>query len=62
LIEDTKIVVSALYGMIQPGESSALAVRILFFIDPKGIIIAIIYYPLSMRRNFDELYRTLIAM
>ena len=38
------------------------AVRAVFFIDPKGIIRAIIYYPLSLGRNFDELYRALIAM
>lgn len=52
------------YGMIQPGESSTKAVRVVFFIDPKGIIRAIIYYyyPLSLGRNFDELYRALIAM
>jgi peroxiredoxin (alkyl hydroperoxide reductase subunit C) len=31
-------------------------------VDPKGIIRAIIYYPLSLGRNFDELYRILIAM
>jgi peroxiredoxin (alkyl hydroperoxide reductase subunit C) len=50
------------YGMIQPGESSTKAVRAVFFIDPKGIIRAIIYYPLSLGRNFDELYRVLVAM
>ena len=50
------------YGMIQPGESSTKAVRAVFFIDPKGMIRAIIYYPLSMGRNFDELKRALIAM
>lgn len=54
--------VSALYGMIQPEESSTQAVRAVFFIDPKGIVRAIIYYPLSIGRNFDELYRELIAM
>lgn len=48
--------------MIQPGESSTKAVRAVFFIDPKGIIRAIIYYPLSLGRNFDELMRALIAM
>jgi peroxiredoxin (alkyl hydroperoxide reductase subunit C) len=37
-------------------------VRAVFFVDPKGIIRAIIYYPLSIGRNFDELYRALIAM
>ena len=32
------------------------------FIDPRDIIRAIVYYPLSMGRNFDERYRALIAM
>ncbi len=62
LIEDITMQVAKKYGMIQPGESSTKAVRAVFFIDPKGIIRAIIYYPLSLGRNFDELYRALIAM
>ncbi|MCX6158687.1 MAG: peroxiredoxin [Ignavibacteriae bacterium] len=62
LIEDITMDVAKKYGMIQPGESSTKAVRAVFFIDPKGIIRAIIYYPLSLGRNFDELYRALIAM
>lgn len=62
LIEDITMEVSSKYGMIQPGESSTKAVRAVFFIDPKGIIRAVIYYPLSIGRNFDELYRALIAM
>jgi len=62
LIEDITMEVAHKYGMIQPGESNTKAVRAVFFIDPKGIIRAMIYYPLSMGRNFDELYRALIAM
>ncbi|MGF7138992.1 peroxiredoxin [Roseimarinus sediminis] len=62
LIEDITMEVATKYGMIQPGESNTKAVRAVFFIDPKGIIRAIIYYPLSLGRNFDELYRALIAM
>lgn len=62
LIEDITMDVAKKYGMIQPGESNTKAVRAVFFIDPKGIIRAIIYYPLSLGRNFDELYRALIAM
>lgn len=62
LIEDITMEVATKYGMIQPGESSTKAVRAVFFIDTKGIIRAIIYYPLSIGRNFDELYRALIAM
>lgn len=62
LIEDITMEIAKKYGMIQPGESSTKAVRAVFFIDPKGMIRAIIYYPLSMGRNFDELKRALIAM
>lgn len=62
LIEDITMEVAIKYGMMMPGESNTKAVRAVFFIDPKGIIRAIIYYPLSLGRNFDELYRALIAM
>ena len=62
LIEDITMNVAKRYGMIQPGESSTKAVRAVFFIDPKSIIRAIIYYPLSLGRNFDELMRALVAM
>ncbi len=62
LIEDITMEVAKKYGMIQPGESNTKAVRAVFFIDPKGIIRAIIYYPLSLGRNFDELLRVLMAL
>lgn len=62
LIEDITMEVAKKYGMMMPGESNTKAVRAVFFIDPKGVIRAIIYYPLSLGRNFDELYRALIAM
>jgi len=62
LIEDITMEIAKKYGMIQPGESRTKAVRAVFFIDPKGTIRAIIYYPLSLGRNFDELKRALIAM
>lgn len=62
LIEDITMEVAKKYGMIQPGESNTKAVRAVFYIDPKGIIRAIIYYPLSLGRNFDELKRVLIAL
>ncbi len=59
LIEDITMEVANLYGMMQPGESSTKAVRAVFFIDPENIIRTIIYYPLSLGRNFDELIRVL---
>jgi peroxiredoxin (alkyl hydroperoxide reductase subunit C) len=62
LIEDITMEVAKKYGMISPGESSTKAVRAVFVIDPKGIIRTIIYYPLSMGRNFDELLRVVQAL
>jgi len=62
LIEDITMEVAKKYGMIQPGESNTKAVRAVFFIDPKGIIRTMIYYPLSLGRNFSELYRALIGL
>ena len=62
LIEDITMELAKKYGMIQPGESSTKAVRAVFFIDPKGLVRAMIYYPLSMGRNFAEIKRALIAM
>lgn len=62
LIEDITMEVARKYGMIQPGEAATKAVRAVFVIDPKGVIRAIIYYPLSMGRNFDELIRAVQAL
>jgi peroxiredoxin (alkyl hydroperoxide reductase subunit C) len=62
LIEDITMEVAKKYGMIQPGESSTKAVRAVFFIDPKGVIRAMLYYPLSLGRNFAELKRVIIAL
>lgn len=57
LIDDVSMTVATKYGMIMPGEAETQAVRAVFFIDPEATIRAIIYYPLSLGRNFDELLR-----
>lgn len=62
LIEDITMEVARKYGMIMPGEDSTKAVRAVFVIDPSGVIRTIIYYPLSLGRNFDELRRVVIAL
>lgn len=62
LIADTDKVVAQLYGMMHPGESATVTVRALFFVDPKGTIRAIIYYPLNVGRNVDEIVRVLEAL
>jgi peroxiredoxin (alkyl hydroperoxide reductase subunit C) len=62
LIEDITMEVAKKYGMIQPGEDTTKAVRAVFYIDPQGIIRTIFYYPPSLGRNLDEIYRALIAL
>lgn len=62
LIADMTMSVAKRYGMIQPGESTTAAVRAVFFIDPKGVIRTILYYPLVLGRNFDEIKRILLAL
>jgi len=62
LIEDITMEVAKKYGMMQPGESNTKAVRAVFVIDPKGIVRTVLYYPLSLGRNFEEIYRIVIAL
>jgi peroxiredoxin 2/4 len=62
VISDLKMEVARKYGMIQPGESDVSAVRAVFFIDPKAKIRALMYYPLSTGRNFEEIKRVLISL
>lgn len=57
LIDDVSMKVANKYGMIMPGEATTQAVRAVFVIDPQGVIRTILYYPLSLGRNFAELLR-----
>ncbi len=62
VISDLTMEVSRKFGMLQPGASNTQAVRAVFIIDPKGIVRALFYYPLSNGRNMEEVKRLLIAM
>ncbi|MDA2950100.1 MAG: peroxiredoxin, partial [Actinomycetota bacterium] len=62
LLEDISMEIAQKYGMIMPGEDTTKAVRAVFVIDPKSIVRTIIYYPLSLGRNFDELLRVIKAL
>ncbi len=50
------------YGMIQRGASDTSAVLTTFFIDPDGILRAMVYYPMSNGRSVNEFLRLLEAM
>lgn len=62
IIADLDMKVAKLYGMLQPNESETAAVRAVFFIDPEKKIRLIMYYPLNVGRNMDEILRTLKAL
>ncbi len=62
VIEDLKMDVARKYGMLQPTASDTQAVRAVFFIDPESKVRALLYYPLSCGRNFQEIKRLLIAL
>lgn len=62
IVADIDMKVAQLYGMLHPGESSTAAVRAVFFIDPEGAIRLILYYPLNVGRNMEEIKRVLVAL
>lgn len=62
IIADIDMHVARLYGMLHEGESATASVRAVFFIDPKGIIRLIMYYPLNVGRSMHEIKRTLVAL
>jgi peroxiredoxin 2/4 len=62
IIADIDMKVAKLYGMLQPGESETAAVRAVFVIDPEGTIRLIMYYPLNVGRNMEEIKRVLVAL
>ncbi|MBF2098625.1 MAG: peroxiredoxin [Gloeomargaritaceae cyanobacterium C42_A2020_066] len=62
IIADLDMKVAGLYGMVHPGASSTATVRAVFFIDPEGVIQALIYYPLTNGRNLVELVRLLDSL
>lgn len=62
IIADIDMKVAKLYGMLQPNESETEAVRAVFFIDPYLKVRLIMYYPLNIGRNMDEIFRVLEAL
>jgi len=57
MIADHNAAVAQRYGMIHPGASATATVRAVFLIDAKRAIRAIVYYPMNVGRNIDEILR-----
>lgn len=62
VIADLDMKVANLYGMIHRGASDTATVRCVFVIDDKGIVRAMIYYPMTNGRNIDEILRIIDAL
>jgi len=57
IIADLSMDVAHSYGMVQPGASDTSAVRATFIIDDKGVLRAMVYYPMTNGRSIDEFLR-----
>ena len=62
LIADLDMKVASAYGMVHPGASDTATVRSVFVIDDKGMIRALVYYPMNAGRNIDEIIRLIDAL
>jgi peroxiredoxin (alkyl hydroperoxide reductase subunit C) len=62
VIADLDMKVATKFGMIHPEESATNAIRCVFFIDPERILRAMVYYPLNVGRNMDEVLRVIDAL
>ncbi|MBS7646867.1 MAG: peroxiredoxin [Candidatus Bathyarchaeia archaeon] len=62
VIADLDMKVASLFGMIHPKQSTTAAVRCVFVIDPEMKLRAMIYYPLNVGRNMDEILRLIDAL
>ena len=62
IIADLTMEISRKYGMIHKGQSSTAAIRTVFFIDDKGIMRAMLYYPMQNGRYMPEILRLIKAL
>ncbi len=62
IIEDLSMNVARAYGMIHPGAADTSAVRATFIIDDKGILRAMVYYPMTNGRSIPEFVRLVTAL
>ena len=62
IIDDKKMEIAQLYGMISEPMSDSVTVRSVFIIDPNQILRTILYYPLTTGRNIPEIIRIIDAL
>ncbi|TNE66186.1 MAG: peroxiredoxin [Alphaproteobacteria bacterium] len=62
IVEDIGLSIAEAYGMIDSFSTSTATIRSVFFIDPNGIVRAMIHYPMAVGRSVDEILRVLAAL
>jgi peroxiredoxin (alkyl hydroperoxide reductase subunit C) len=62
IVEDPSLIIGRAYGMISDRSPDAATMRSTYFIDPDGIIRAMICYPATIGRSVDEMLRVLAAL
>jgi peroxiredoxin (alkyl hydroperoxide reductase subunit C) len=62
MIADSVGIASNLYGMIHPSADNTKTVRGVFILDPNNIIQAVLFYPMAVGRNMNEIVRTVEAL
>lgn len=62
IVVDLDQKISQAYGLVHEAVSDTATVRSVFVIDPKGLIRALLYYPMQLGRNVDELLRIFEAL
>jgi peroxiredoxin (alkyl hydroperoxide reductase subunit C) len=62
IVADPDLEIAKLYDIIHPDQSETAAVRAVFIIDPAKKIRLIMTYPMSVRRNFDEILRVIDSL
>jgi peroxiredoxin (alkyl hydroperoxide reductase subunit C) len=62
LLDDHKIEASRLYGMVHEESINVKDVRGVFIIDPDNVIQTILFYPMKVGRNMEEIKRTVEAL
>ncbi|MEZ4439555.1 MAG: peroxiredoxin [Polyangiaceae bacterium] len=62
IIADLDMKVAKKFGMLHEASSDTAAVRAVFVIDPERKLRAMIYYPLNVGRNMDEVLRLVDAL
>lgn len=61
IIADLDMNVAKMYGMLHAPSSATATIRSIYIIDDKGILRAMLYYPLTNGRNIPEILRLVDA-